>query len=64
MSIILPAFNEGKTISDFICDIKRLNFFDEIIAVDNASTDNTKKEILKNDVTYLFEEKKGFGSAV
>lgn len=64
VSIILPAFNEGKTISDFICEIKQLNFFDEIIAVDNASTDNTKKEILKNDVTYLFEEKKGFGSAV
>ena len=64
VSIILPAFNEGKTISNFICEIKQLNFFDEIIAVDNASTDNTKKEILKNDVTYLFEERKGFGATV
>lgn len=64
ISIILPAYNEGRTISNFIVDLKQLNIFDEIITVDNNSTDNTKTEILKHNVTYLFEDKKGYGAAV
>ena len=64
LSIILPALNEEKSISNFIVDLKQLNIFDEIICVDNNSTDNTKNEILKNNVTYLFEDKKGYGAAV
>lgn len=64
ISIILPALNEEKTISKFIAELKELCIFDEIIAVDNNSTDKTKEEILKNNVTYLFEEKKGYGAAV
>lgn len=64
-SIILPAFNEGKTISKFIKDLKQLNIFDEIIAVDNFSTDNTEAEIKENNgVKYVFEKEKGFGAAV
>ena len=64
LSIILPALNEEKSISNFIIDLKQLNIFDEIICVDNNSTDNTKNEILKNNVTYLFEDIKGYGAAV
>ena len=64
LSIILPALNEEKSISNFIEDLKKLNIFDEIICVDNNSTDNTKNQILKNNVTYLFEDKKGYGAAV
>ena len=64
LSIILPALNEEKSISNFIQELKKLNIFDEIIAVDNNSTDNTKFEIQKNDVTYLFEKNKGYGAAV
>ena len=64
ISIILPALNEEKSISKFICELKELNIFDEIIAVDNNSTDNTKHEIKKNKITYLFEKEKGFGAAV
>ena len=64
LSIILPALNEEKSISNFIQELKKLNIFDEIIAVDNNSTDNTKLEIQKNDVTYLFEKNKGYGAAV
>ena len=64
LSIILPALNEEKSISNFIQELKKLNIFDEIIAVDNNSTDDTKSEIQKNDVTYLFEKNKGYGAAV
>jgi len=64
LSIVLPAYNEGDNISKFIKNLKKLNVIDEIIAVDNNSTDNTKKEIQKQDVTYLNAEKQGFGAAV
>lgn len=63
-SIILPAFNEEKSISKFIKDIKKLKVFDEIIAVNNNSTDRTKAAIQENDVSYFFEKKKGFGASL
>ena len=64
LSIILPALNEEKSISAYVIELKKLNIFDEIICVDNNSTDSTKAEIIKNNATYLFEDKKGYGAAV
>jgi glycosyltransferase involved in cell wall biosynthesis len=63
VSIILPALNEGKTVGKFIRDLRKLNIFREIIVVDNNSTDNTKKEVLKNRAVYAFEKTKGYGAA-
>lgn len=62
--IVMPAFNEENSISKFIKDTKKLGVFDEIIAVNNNSTDRTKKLILENKVSYLFEKKKGFGASL
>ena len=42
VTIVLPAYNEDKTISNFIKDLKSLDIYDEIIAVDNNSSDETK----------------------
>tara|TARA_A100001015_G_scaffold316937_1_gene432512 strand:- start:964 stop:1644 length:681 start_codon:yes stop_codon:yes gene_type:complete len=64
LSIILPAYNEGQTIGNFIKELKSLNKFEEIICVDNNSKDNTKKEIINNNGKYYLETKKGFGAAV
>ena len=64
LTLILPAFNEGLNISNFINDALNLNVIDKIICVDNNSTDNTKEEIKKNNVFYLNAEKQGFGAAV
>lgn len=44
ISIIIPAYNEGKYIKDCLDSILKLTAFEfvhEIIVVDNASTDNT-----------------------
>tara|TARA_S200000501_G_scaffold378702_1_gene442907 strand:- start:1451 stop:2137 length:687 start_codon:yes stop_codon:yes gene_type:complete len=64
ISIVMPAFNEEKSISKFIKDIKKLKVFDEIIAVNNNSSDTTEKEIKKNKVSYFFEKKQGFGASL
>ena len=63
-SIVLPAYNEEKSLDKCIKEIKKSNIFSEIICVDNNSTDNTKQIILSNKVTYLNEEIQGFGAAV
>ncbi len=64
LSIILPAYNEEKTIGNFITELKSLNKFEEIICVDNNSKDNTKEEIIINQGKYYLETQQGFGAAV
>ena len=46
-SLVFPAFNEEKNIKETIIEFESINFFDEIIIVDNNSTDNTASEIKK-----------------
>ncbi|MFH1053157.1 MAG: glycosyltransferase family 2 protein [Candidatus Woesearchaeota archaeon] len=67
VSIILPCLNEQASIGNCIRTIKKVisenNLDAEIIAVDNASTDSSAKIIKSYDVKYVFEPKRGYGSA-
>lgn len=61
-SIIVPTYNEEDNIKNLIeslLNLKVNGFEYEVIIVDNNSTDNTKKVILKYPVIYLKEKKKG-----
>lgn len=61
VNVIIPALNESDSISKVIGDIP--DFVQEIIVVDNGSTDTTA-EIAKNaGATVLYESKKGYGRA-
>jgi len=60
--VIIPAFNEEKSIPKVIADIPK-DWVMEIIVVDNASTDNTSEEVKKAGATILYESRKGYGSA-
>lgn len=73
LSIIIPAYNEEKTIGLVLQKLKNLNLNGikkEIIVVDDGSTDNTTgivKEKKKNDKDLILIEKKingGKGTAV
>ena len=64
LSLVLPAYNEGLNISNFINAVKKLNVVDQIIGVNNNSKDNTEQEIKKNNIVYLNADKQGFGAAV
>ena len=44
-SLVLPAFNVESHIKKNIEDFESVQLFDEIIVIDNNSTDNTKSEI-------------------
>lgn len=69
LSVIIPAYNEKKTIEEIIRQVKAVDLkgiAKEIIVVDDGSTDGTR-EILKSipDIRYFFHEKnQGKGGAV
>mgnify|MGYP001434965879 CR=1 FL=1 len=71
LSIIIPAYNEEKTILEVISRVKKTklkNIIKEIIIVDDFSADNTKK-ILSNlkdsSIKIFFHQKnQGKGSAI
>jgi len=66
LSVIIPVFNESKTIKEIIEKVKAVDIEKEIIVVDDFSTDGTR-EILKQieGVKLIFHEKnKGKGAAI
>jgi glycosyltransferase involved in cell wall biosynthesis len=61
IKVIIPAFNEAQSIANVINDIP--NIVDEIIVVNNNSTDNTEINAKNAGATILKEPKKGYGYA-
>ena len=61
IKVIIPAFNEADSIDKVIGDIP--DIVDEIIVVDNNSSDKTAEIVKKTGATALHEEKKGYGYA-
>lgn len=63
-SLVLPAYNEESHIKKNIDSFFETKIFDEIIVVDNNSTDHTKIEIEKTDAKYICETTQGYGAAL
>ncbi len=70
LSVIMPVYNERPTIEAIIDQVNAVNLADEIIVVDDGSTDGTR-EILKeiadqssNIQLILHEKNQGKGAAV
>jgi glycosyltransferase involved in cell wall biosynthesis len=59
--VIIPAFNEEKSIGLVLSDLPRE--VDEIVVIDNGSTDETAAEAEKGGATVLYEPRKGYGFA-
>ena len=59
--VIIPAFNEEKSIGLVINDIPKM--VDEVIVVSNGSTDQTQEVAAKAGATVLVENRKGYGWA-
>lgn len=72
LSIVIPVFNERKTISEIISRVKKAvvpGFDKEIIIVDDGSTDDTVKQIsraIKGSAVKFFhhERNQGKGAAI
>ena len=61
IKLIIPAFNEENSIAKVINDVPKI--VDEIIVIDNNSTDETANNAKKAGATVLKEVKKGYGFA-
>lgn len=62
IDVIIPAFNEEKSISSVIGDIPT-GLVREVVVCNNNSTDRTKANALKSGAFVVDEPKKGYGAA-
>jgi len=60
--VVIPALNEENAVGKVINEIPD-NFVNEIVVVDNGSSDNTLEVARGHGATGLLEERKGYGYA-
>jgi glycosyltransferase involved in cell wall biosynthesis len=60
IAVIIPALNEEKTLPRTLRDIPR-DIVDEVVVIDNGSSDRTPAIAIEWGATLLFEDKKGYG---
>jgi len=63
LTVVIPVFNEKRTILQAISEAKQVNIDKEIIVVDNYSTDGTRKILnnLKDDSLQIVLQPKNLG---
>ena len=62
ISVIIPAYNEEDSIG-LVLDALPQNLIDEIIVVDNNSTDDTARSASEKGARVVAEKRRGYGSA-
>ncbi len=62
IAVVIPAFNEDTSILRVLEDIPT-GLVDEVVVVDNRSTDQTASIARAAGATVLFEPRRGYGSA-
>lgn len=62
IDVIIPAFNEGQSIRQVIEDIPQ-KLVDEIVVVNNASSDATAKRARQAGATVIDQPERGYGNA-
>lgn len=64
ISVVLPAYNEEENIYAAIQDFSYYPCVDEVIAVNNNSTDRTEEEVKKTKAILINEIHQGYGYAI
>ena len=60
--VLIPAFNEENAVGKVVADIPK-HLVDEVVVINNNSTDKTSESAKKEGATVLFEATKGYGNA-
>ncbi len=61
VSVVLPAYNEAEHVATSIQDFLRTGLVDEVVVVDNNSTDATVAEVRKTPARLVTEHRQGYG---
>jgi len=65
VSVVIPAFKEGKTIRKVIQDLKSYSSYNtEIIVVDGYSNDGTEEIVKEENARFVSESRIGYGRAI
>jgi glycosyltransferase involved in cell wall biosynthesis len=64
ISVIFPAYNEKQNITRAVASFKKLGFIDEILVIDNNSTDGTAKLARQAGARVVKELNQGYGYAL
>ena len=64
VTVLLPAYNEEKSISKVISQVRALPIKCDILVIDNKCTDNTATIARELGATVVREERQGKGMAV
>ena len=65
VSVVIPAFREGKTIRNVIQDLKSFSSYNtEIIVVDGHSNDGTEEIVKEENASFVTEPRVGYGRAI
>jgi glycosyltransferase involved in cell wall biosynthesis len=63
ISVVMPAYNEEENIFRAVTEFKTNPYVDEVLVVNNNSTDKTKDLAIKAGAKVVDEEKQGYGFA-
>lgn len=63
ISVIIPAYNYGRYLDECIISVLNQGMANEIIVVDDESTDNTKEVVARYPVKYIWQKNKGLSGA-
>ena len=64
ISVVIPVYNEEQGVKACIEDLFSTGVVDEVIAVDNNSTDNSARLIKESKAKYFNEKTQGYGAAL
>jgi glycosyltransferase involved in cell wall biosynthesis len=64
VSVVIPAYNEEETIRYIVEEFFKQPWVDEVVVVNNNSSDNTEAEIRKTRAKLVLEKERGYGSAL